>query len=251
MKHLVYSMLAGLHGKRALRQLRMLEGKLFSQQARFAVPFVYHGHGYFKSIEPRQNSAEIEELYKLVCELAPERTLEIGTAKGGTLYLWTRAASSDATIVSVDLPGGEFGGAYPSCRIPFYQSFARSDQKLHLLRADSHHPQTLQRVREFFDNQPIDFLFIDGDHSYDGVRADFLHYGPLVRPGGLIAFHDILPRPDIPEIGVDRFWAELRQSYETVEVIGPEESGRKIGIGLIRVGKSGVGCHIGDTMCLA
>lgn len=240
MKHLVYSIMVGLHRKRALQQLRMLERKLFSQQARFAVPFVYRGSGYFKSIEPRQNPAEIEELYKAVCGLLPRRVLEIGTAKGGTLYLWTRASCSDATIVSVDLPGGEFGGAYPSCRIPFYRSFARPAQKLHLLRADSHKPETVAQVRELFDNQPVDFAFIDGDHTYDGVKADFLYYAPLVRRGGLIAFHDILPRPDVPEIQVDRFWGELRDRYDTSEIIGPEESGRRIGIGLLRVGKSDI-----------
>ena len=39
----------------------------------------------------------------------------------------------------------------------------------------------------------FDFLFVDGDHSYDGVVSDFVAYYPLVRPGGLIALHDIVP----------------------------------------------------------
>ena len=33
----------------------------------------------------------------------------------------------------------------------------------------------------------IDFLFLDGDHSYEGVRRDFENYAPLVRPGGIVA----------------------------------------------------------------
>ena len=93
---------------------------------------------------------------------------------------------------------------------------------------------------KLFDNQPVDFAFIDGDHTYDGVKADFLYYAPLVRSGGLIAFHDILPRTDVPEIQVDRFWGELRDSYETSEIIGPEGSGRRIGIGLLRVAECGI-----------
>jgi predicted O-methyltransferase YrrM len=233
-------MMAGKQRKNGLRQLRLLENKLISARARFAVPFVYKGKGYFKSIEPRQNPAEIEELYKTVCEMAPLRVLEIGTARGGTLYLWTQAATEDATIVSVDLPGGEFGGAYPACRIPFYEAFARPGQKLHLVRKDSHEPQTVEVVRDLFDDQPIDFAFIDGDHTYEGVKADFFKYGPLVRPGGMIGFHDILPRPDLLEIQVDRFWREVQEKYETKALIGPEGSGRKIGIGLILVEKSGI-----------
>ena len=89
----------------------------------------------------KENPIEIEELYKTVMELSPTRVLEIGTARGGTLYLWTQAAKTDATIVSVDLPEGEFGGAYPACRIPFYKAFALPGQKLHLLREDSHKDQ--------------------------------------------------------------------------------------------------------------
>lgn len=237
-KELFYRTMAVSHRKRGLRHLRLLEQKLFSSQARFAIPFVYRGKGYFKTIEPRQNSAEIEELYQTVRDLAPMRVLEIGTARGGTLYLWTQAATADATIVSVDLPEGQFGGAYPICRIPFYEAFSRPGQTLHLIRENSHEAQTIEKVGIIFNNHPIDFAFIDGDHSYEGVKADFLNYGPLIRPGGIIGFHDILPRPDLPEIQVDRFWKEIKNKYKSREIIGPDKSGRKIGIGLIHVEKS-------------
>jgi predicted O-methyltransferase YrrM len=38
---------------------------------------------------------------------------------------------------------------------------------------------------------PIDLLFIDGDHSYAGVLADWQTFGPALAPGGVVAFHDI------------------------------------------------------------
>jgi MMP 1-O-methyltransferase len=38
---------------------------------------------------------------------------------------------------------------------------------------------------------PIDLLYIDGDHVYEAVRADFESWRRKVRPGGLIAFHDV------------------------------------------------------------
>ena len=103
-------------------QIRCLEHKLPSTGSRFAIPFVFKGRGYFKSIQPRQNPVEIQKLFNAICELKPKRVLEIGTAKGGSLYLWIQAATDDATIVSVDLPGGDFGGAYAPPRIPFYES---------------------------------------------------------------------------------------------------------------------------------
>lgn len=39
-------------------------------------------------------------------------------------------------------------------------------------------------------SRPIEFLWIDGDHSYDGAKTDFDFYSPFVVDGGLIAFHD-------------------------------------------------------------
>jgi hypothetical protein len=36
----------------------------------------------------------------------------------------------------------------------------------------------------------LDFVFIDGDHSFDGCRADILAWQGLVRPGGWIGGHD-------------------------------------------------------------
>jgi predicted O-methyltransferase YrrM len=62
-----------------------------------------------------------------------------------------------------------------------------------------------------------DFLFIDGDHSYEGVKQDFEMYSHLVTSGGLIAFHDTLQRPDAPNPGVAGFWKEIKSSYRHKE----------------------------------
>jgi predicted O-methyltransferase YrrM len=234
-KDFLYWALAGFHRRQAMRRLRVLEKRLSTPASRFAIPFVFQGRGLFKKIEPRQNLFEIETLFRQVLELCPKRVLEIGTARGGTLYLWAQAASAEATIVSIDLPGGAFGGAYPACRIPFYQSFARPSQHLQLLRTDSHSPKTVHQVQSLFSLEPIDFAFIDGDHTYNGVKSDFQLYGPLVRAGGLIAFHDICPRPESPDIQVDRFWAEIKTNYQTEEIVAPRGTGRQVGIGIVRV----------------
>ena len=39
-------------------------------------------------------------------------------------------------------------------------------------------------------NEPIEFLFIDGDHEYNAVKLDFDLWEPKVMNGGIIAFHD-------------------------------------------------------------
>jgi hypothetical protein len=48
----------------------------------------------------------------------------------------------------------------------------------------------------FADGNRPEFIFVDGDHSYAGVRRDILDYYPLLAPGGILAFHDWLPPLD-------------------------------------------------------
>lgn len=238
MKKQIYDLFARSHRSAAEAELKRLEALIPPGNARVALPFVFKGSGHFRKIAPRQNPSEIEALYQRVIKLKPKRVLEIGTSRGGSLYLWCQAADPDATLISVDMPGGAFGGSYPVCREPFYRAFACHDQKVELIRADSHDPVTLDAVRNALGGEPVDFLFIDGDHRYEGVKADYEMYGPLVRPGGLIGFHDIVARPDQPDIEVPRYWEELKAMHPTEEIIGPSGSGRIIGIGLITVTES-------------
>src|SRR5450432_3975387 len=61
-------------------------------------------------LQPTQVEQELVHLLEDVRTLKPRRVLEIGTNKGGTLYFWTRLAQPDAILISIDLPGGKFGG---------------------------------------------------------------------------------------------------------------------------------------------
>jgi len=55
-------------------------------------------------------------------------------------------------------------------------------------------------------NREIDILLIDGDHSYDGVKADYEKYEPFVKDGGLILLHDVLwEKKGVPKF----FWEEI------------------------------------------
>jgi predicted O-methyltransferase YrrM len=162
-------------------------------------------------LQPIQVEEELASLLEDVKQLAPRTIVEIGTSMGGTLYLWTRLARADAVIVSIDLPGGQFGGGYSPLRSPVYRRFARERQKLHLMRADSHASSTLAQVESLLCGERIDFLFIDGDHTYEGVRQDWEMYSPLVRPGGLVVFHDVAGNYDTTQ--VKRFWDSVKTGY--------------------------------------
>jgi len=182
--------------------------------------FDFSWNFYSGFIRPMQIKEEFVELLKIFQELSPKYILEIGVANGGTLFCFCKLARDDATIISIDLPEGHFGGGYPEWKIPIYQAFKKEKQNLYLLRKDSHQNETLEEVKKILNGNQLDFIFIDGDHSYEGVKKDFEMYSPLVRKGGIIAFHDIVNNDTSRlDIEVPKFFNEIKDNYLYKEVI--------------------------------
>lgn len=173
---------------------------------------------------PMQVPPEITEFIEIVADRQPRTVLEIGTDAGGTLLLLALAAAPDATLISIDLRWRQIGSPW------YYPQFAVPPQQMHLLRANSHAPHTLERVRAILQDRQLDVLFIDGDHTYEGVKADWQTYGTLVAPNGLIALHDLIRHPLAP--GVCDFWQELKERYVCTEIVA-DHSEPWGGIGVI------------------
>lgn len=182
------------------------------------------------AIAPQQVYSEFIELAELVKKQKCEYVLEIGTYRGGTLFVFSQLSSATATIVSVDYPCSLRGRVIRIGQKPLFHKLVRRGQSLFLLRKDSHRPDTLAKVKELLQGHKLDFLFIDGDHSYEGVREDFRMYSPLVRSGGLLAFHDIA-RTKPPE-EVHKLWNEIKQDYKHEEFVHRTGSGA-MGIGVL------------------
>jgi predicted O-methyltransferase YrrM len=112
-------------------------------------------------------------------------------------------------------------------------------QTLHLIRRDSHCGYAAQELASILMGNPLDFLFIDGDHSYSGVRQDWQMYSPFVTAGSLIAFHDIVPdhalrfgiQTEHDAGGVHEFWREIKLSFPHHEFVeDPSQNGYGIGV---------------------
>jgi predicted O-methyltransferase YrrM len=159
---------------------------------------------------------------------------EIGAAGGGTTFLLAHASPTDAVIITVDL-------VFTETRKAALRQFALPGQKIVCLQKDSHQPEAVRAVRECLAGRDLDVLYLDGDHSYDGIKADFELFSPLVRPGGIIVFHDIVPdfksRYGIETAsrvgGVPQFWAEIRATHATVEEIVEHSAQDGFGIGIL------------------
>src|SRR5262245_26642074 len=183
-----------------------------------------------------QKMRELTPLISLLKRRKLRTVIEIGTMQGGTLWLWCQLARPDALIISVDLPGGEFGGGYHAKDRARFRSYAHEEQTLHFLRRDSHHQATKEAVTQQLNGRAVDLLFIDGDHRYRGVKQDFVLYAPLVRTGGMVLLHDILPHPQVPACQVDRFWREIKRYFKYREFVEPEDDrgwGQWGGLGLL------------------
>jgi predicted O-methyltransferase YrrM len=208
-----------LFSKKRLQQLENV------YQDPIKVVFNFKGIGPYKSIRPFQITPEISELFNIVKGLNPKVVCEIGTDLGGTLYLWSKAMQSGGLLISIDLPR-----LYRKSLNRFLYSFFARTQKIFFLRENSHSLECLSKIQKILGDKKIDFLFIDGDHSYEGVKQDFLFYAKYVRKGGIIAFHDIM-KDNLPGniCDVDKFWARIKTVYQHREIVADR---KQIGAGI-------------------
>ena len=170
------------------------------------------------AVEPGQNEGEFSELIQLVADLKPKNVMEIGTEGGCTFLAWCRLAAPEGLKISVDWQNTGVGrGRWltPELRDPRDERLKSWAPNVVLIEGDSHTAETKQQVVDALGCELLDFLFIDGDHSVGGVQKDFDDYGPLVRPGGLVAFHDIKHCAYHRQAGcyVDVFWNRLKVNH--------------------------------------
>lgn len=149
--------------------------------------------------------------------------LEIGSCFGHTLRMASaHLCTSLPEIVSVDLGVGV--GALEGEDTAAYLRKVAGNIGAHLIIGDSHSQDTLDQVMAV--SPHYDACFIDGDHTYEGVKRDWEMYGPLCR---MVAFHDIYYA--FGNCGVGRFWEEIRNSGKGVVEIRAKNA--KYGIGVI------------------
>ena len=186
-----------------------------------------------------QNPIEIYDFAKFYSELNCKNVLEIGTFYGGTFYLLCKLSNDIGKKVSVDFPVNEnsFGPDLNkvnqiSLKLKTFSS------NVEVFSMDSHSTDTVVSVEKAFNGEEVDFIFIDGDHSYEGVKKDYEMYKHLLKDGGYIAFHDInfANQRLSSYCKVDVFWNELIKD-ENINFIefNQKSSG---GIGVVQVFKN-------------
>ena len=129
--------------------------------------------------------------------------LEIGRYWGGSTVLLAMAThNSDVNVVSVDVVTG--------CHDPDVDDWLNNyEEKDRIdIRVDNSHAM---------ENIPLSMLFVDGDHSYEGIKKDFIHHWNYLN-GDCLA-HDYF---DSTCVGVTQFITEwVEEGYaEIIEQVG-------------------------------
>jgi len=154
--------------------------------------------------------------------------VEIGVAEGASALALREVMSSRATVWLID---------------PFHLSRARCVNAMlraaHRAVESNQNGKVIWITKFSFDTVKdwrgqIDFLFLDGDHSDEGIQRDWDDWHQFVAPGGVVVFHDarIFPngwtQPDWGPVRlVDRLFRasgpsawEIMQEVDSTVVIG-------------------------------
>jgi predicted O-methyltransferase YrrM len=144
-----------------------------------------------------------------------KRLAEIGVWEGGTTRRLREVMAPGATLLAIDpYPPGRSGLNYQ--KIIAASVVARvQNGTVVWLRQTSAEAAKAPCVLAV----PFDFVFVDGDHTYEGLRQDWEGWSPLIEPYGIIALHDSLPVEGKVDGGSIRFSNEVIVHDPRFEVV--------------------------------
>jgi hypothetical protein len=149
--------------------------------------------------------------------------LEIGCYAGGSACLMLQRPNTN--VISIDL-------GYPIDKEVVIQNtnkLNKHNNKYTYIKGSSHNYDTISKLESELNGNKLDILFIDGDHSYNGVINDFNNYSKYVKDGGYIVFddyNDIQYSPEVKKAVDDIDF----KGYEVLGTFGDEFGARPNGL---------------------
>src|SRR5262245_11455044 len=174
---------------------------------------------YEYTLPPIQTEREHDAYIAILKSENVRSYLEIGSMWGQSLWKVAHALPKGSRVVAVDSMVDR-ATAQPSLEACI-KALKQNGYDAHWINGDSTAAPTVERVRTL---GPFDALFIDGNHSFPYVKADWENYGPMAR---IVGFHDINYKntwrngrgeklPD-HKFGVPQFWESIKGGYRHEE----------------------------------
>ncbi len=186
--------------------------KTVCYEEKMLINFMKPSYQPINHLTPTSWGGHIPFMISLVSTLQPSCFVELGSYAGASFFAACQAIRNQGIscdAVAVDLWEGDHQtGFYPEkvhnnfkhLLNEHYKDFAR------FIRSDFD-----QAATQFADNS-IDLLHIDGLHTYEAVKNDFLTWKPKLTSNATVIFHDTTVMRD--DFGVYKFWEEIKE--ETV-----------------------------------
>jgi predicted O-methyltransferase YrrM len=162
-------------------------------------------------IPPRTMHAPEEAALLAELALGRRTVVEIGVYEGSSAIVLCRALSPDADLHLIDpfvdasgwaLPAG-WSATASATRRAVERATRGAGPRLHW-----HVERSQDAGRRW--SEPVDMVFVDGDHSPEAVREDWDVWHGHVKPGGVLAFHDARGESEGPKAVVDELFRGSR-----------------------------------------
>lgn len=138
----------------------------------------------FTQVPGWETLAEQELMIKYAQHVRPDTNiLEIGSENGMSASIWRKYAPKSARLVCIE----------PNIDAAFQENLKGVNLLFNLIwvKKGSHETHWSEIAKEFSFPEDIDLLFIDGDHSYNGVKTDLMRYTRFVRRECVVLLHDV------------------------------------------------------------
>ncbi len=168
--------------------------------------------------------------YSFVRNTKPHRVLCIGSRKGFIPALLALAVRENGRG-HVDFVDAGYDESSPGKNWSGIGFWKKGDPAAHFSKIGvqeqiTTYVMTTKQYAATFPDRRYQYVYVDGDHSYEGVRTDYSLFWPRLDPGGFMAFHDISARGSLDggTFGVRKFWNSMPNAH-AIRFPFPEDSG--------------------------
>ncbi len=165
--------------------------------------------------------------YALILNHKPKRILCIGSRKGYITAICALACQENKKgLVDFIDAGYDDKDKNNWSGIGWWRNI-KPDSHFAFLNANKYLKAYIMTTREFAKKYHFyyDYIYIDGDHSYEGVKTDYQLFWKKLNRGGFMVFHDVSVKTQkgLPKFGVWKLWKEIKGNKLTFSK--PKHSG--------------------------